>query len=256
MNLETQRNRLRAAKIAFVAIQMAIIVMLIKFAFQDFSSDVISHEDVNSFDKWYSNWPLVFTTSFVFLLFLIFLIRPRRPKEWKGAGLAAAFFISLFAEMFGIPLTIYLLAPLIGVSPTTFGMYRSHLWAYLLSQTGMMGLKTGVAFVMASSTGLIVLGFVLLARGWKRVYHGAGDLVTDGLYRRFRHPQYVGLILLIIAFLIMWPTILTLVLAPLLIGRYILLAREEDRELEKEFGEEFRRYRESVPAFLPSSRFP
>jgi protein-S-isoprenylcysteine O-methyltransferase Ste14 len=61
----------------------------------------------------------------------------------------------------------------------------------------------------------------------------------------------VGLILLIIAFLIMWPTILTLVLAPLLIGRYIMLAREEDRELEKEFGEEFRRYRENVPAFIP-----
>lgn len=251
MNLETQRNTLRFAKIALMTIQLAIIALLIKFAFQDFSGGVISHEEVNSFDKWYSNWPLVFTTSFIFLLFFIFLIRPRRPKEWKGAGLAAAFFISLFTEMFGMPLTIYLLAPFVGVSPTAFGMYQSHLWAYLLSQTGMMSLKTSVAFVMASSTGLIVLGFVLLARGWKKVYRGANNLVTDGLYRRFRHPQYTGLILLIIAFLIMWPTILTLILAPLLIGRYIVLAREEDRELEKEFGEEFRRYRENVPAFIP-----
>ena len=204
-----------------------------------------------SFDQWYGNWPVVLAISIFFLLFFFFLTRPRRPKEWKGAGLAAAFFISLFTEMFGIPLTIYLLAPLIGVSPRAFGMYESHLWAYLLSRTRLMSLKDGVAVVMVLSSGIIILGFILLAKGWKKVYRGEGDLVTDGLYGRLRHPQYVGLILLIVAFLIMWPTILTILLAPFLIGRYILLAREEDRELETEFGEDFRRYKEMVPGFMP-----
>jgi protein-S-isoprenylcysteine O-methyltransferase Ste14 len=233
MNPETQINRLRIVKIVLMTMQFAIIAILIRVGFKDFWATANSPEEV---DQWYGNWPVVLTSSIFFLLFFFYLTRPRRPKEWKGAGLAAAFFISLFTEIFGIPLTIYLLAPLLGVDPRFFGMYESHLWAYLLSQSGIMSLKT--------------------ALGWKQVYRGSGRLVATGLYGKFRHPQYAGLILMVIAFLIMWPTILTILLAPFLIGRYILLAREEDRELEKEFGEHFRHYRETVPAFIPSMRFP
>jgi methanethiol S-methyltransferase len=247
MNPRTQR----IVKVALVTIQVAIIAVLIRSAFRDFSTAVTSAEEGMSFDQWYGNWPTVFLITAVFLFFLFFLTRPRKPKEWKGAGLTAAFFISLFTEMFGIPLTIYLLAPLLGVDPKLFGMDESHLWAYLLSRTGMISLEAGVSVVMILSSGMIVLGFILLARGWKKVYRGGSELVTDGLYARLRHPQYMGLILLVIAFLIMWPTILTVLLAPFLIGRYVLLAREEDRELEKTFGEDFRRYKEMVPGFVP-----
>jgi protein-S-isoprenylcysteine O-methyltransferase Ste14 len=246
------RTQIRVVKVAFLTIQIVIVTVLMRSAFRDFSRAVTSPEEDMSFDKWYGNWPAVLMITAVFLFFLFFLTRPRKPKEWKGAGLTAAFFISLFTEMFGIPLTIYLLAPLLGVDPKFFGMYESHLWAYLLSLSGIVSLEAGVSIVMFLSTVLIVLGFVLLARGWKKVYRGGTVLVTDGLYGRLRHPQYLGLILLVVGFLIMWPTILTILLAPFLIGRYILLAREEDRELEKEFGEDFRRYRERVPAFVPS----
>jgi len=163
----------------------------------------------------------------------------------------ATFFISLFTEMFGIPLTIYLLAPLLGVEPRMFGMHESHLWAYFLSRTGLVNIEAGVYLVMVVSTALLVLGFSLLSLGWKEVYRGRGELVVTGLYSRMRHPQYLGLILAVIAFLIQWPTLLTVLLAPFLIGRYILLAREEDRELEEKFGGDFRRYKESVPGFIP-----
>ena len=250
---ETQRKTLRVVKIALLIVQVVIVVFLLGSALMDFSSAVVTNEEKMSFDKWYGNWPTVFMITAVFLFFLFFLTRPRKPKEWKGAGLTAAFFISLFTEMFGIPLTIYLLAPLLGVDPKLFGMHESHLWAYLLSRTGIMSLETGVALVMVLSTGIIIFGFILLAMGWKKVYQGGSVLVTDGLYGRLRHPQYLGLILLVVAFMIMWPTILTILLAPFLIVRYILLAREEDRELEKEFGEDFRRYRERVPPFIPST---
>ena len=252
MNLETQRKTLRIVKITLVTLQVVIVAVLIRSAFQDFSRGVTRPEEDMSFDQWYGNWPTVFIITAVFLFFLFFLTRPHKPKEWKGAGLTAAFFISLFTEMFGIPLTIYMLAPLIGVSPQAFGMYESHLWAYLLSRTGLMSLGAGVSLVMLVSTVLLVLSFALLGLGWKQVYRGRGQLVTTGLYSKFRHPQYSGLILIVVAFLIMWPTILTILLAPFLIGRYVLLAGEEDRELENEFGEDFRRYRERVPAFIPS----
>jgi len=133
-------------------------------------------------------------------------------------------------------------------------MYESHLWAYFLSQGGIVSLNAGVYIVMVVSTGLILLGFTFLAVGWKEVYRGERILVTDGLYARMRHPQYLGLIVIVVAFLFMWPTLLTLLLAPFLIGRYVLLAREEDGGLEQTFGVDFRHYRENVPGFLPLVR--
>jgi protein-S-isoprenylcysteine O-methyltransferase Ste14 len=248
MNLGQRLNRRRALHIGFVVVTVGLFLL-------SFLSTLGNPEENMPFDKWYGNWPAVFMITAVFLFFLFFLTRPRKPKEWSGAGLTSAFFISLFTEMFGIPLTIYLVAPVLGGEPKMFGMYESHLWAYLLSRTGTIGLEAGVYLVMVISTGLILAGFTFLSLGWKEVYGGGGALVTDGLYARLRHPQYLGLILLVIAFLIMWPTILTLLLAPFLIGRYILLAREEDRELEKEFGDDFRHYREAVPAFIPSTSY-
>ena len=251
MNPATQRQVLRGVKVALMIVQVVIIILLIRFALQDFSSAATDSQEM-PFEEWYGNWPAVLTSSFFFLLFLFFLTRPRRPKEWTAAGLTAAFFISLFTEMFGIPLTIYLLAPLLGVEPEIFGMYESHLWAYLIARTGVIDLEAGVHLVMFVSTALLVLGFSLVALGWKRVYRGRGELVTTGLYAKLRHPQYLGLIIIVVAFLIMWPTLLTLLLAPFLIVRYFFLAKEEDRELERQFGDEFRRYKHAVPGFIPS----
>ncbi len=244
MNLAQNLDRRRVLRIGFVIFTVGLFLL-------GFLGTLRNPEENMPFDKWYGNWSMVFMITGLFLFFVFFLTRPRRPKEWRGASLTSAFFISLFTEMFGIPLTLYLLAPLLGVDPKVFGMHESHLWAYLLSRAGVMGLKAGVYLVMVVSTGLIFLGFTLLATGWKEVYGGEGALVIDRVYAKLRHPQYLGLILIIVAFLIMWPTLLTILLAPFLIGRYILLAKEEDRELKERFGEDFRRYKESVPGFVP-----
>ena len=204
------------------------------------------------FEKWYGNWRSVVVAAGVFLFFIFFLTRPRRPREWQGAGLPSAFFISLFTEMFGIPLTIYLIAPLLGVDVSRFGMHESHLWAYLISRGGRVSMQAALRVIMILSAGLLLLGFTLIALGWKEVYRGAGRLVSDGLYSTIRHPQYLGLILVIVACLIQWPTVLTIILAPFMIARYLLLAQEEDRDLEARFGEEFKRYKQRVPGLLPS----
>lgn len=206
------------------------------------------------FEEWYGNWSNVFVVSAVFLVFVLGLVRPRGRAEWRNAGMYSAFLISLFAEMFGFPLTIFLLAPLVDVPALEFGLSESHLWAYLLDRAQVVPLDWGVYLAMTVSIALIAIGMALLAVGWAQVFGARYQLVTTGIYRIVRHPQYLGLILVIVAFNIQWPTILTLAMAPVLIVVYVRQARREDRELEARFGKEFVDYASRVPAFIPRLR--
>lgn len=206
------------------------------------------------FESWYGDWREVLLASGVFLAFALGFARPRRRAECRTAGLYSAFLISLFSEMFGVPLTIYLLAPALGLPASTFGMNESHLWAYALDRLGLVPLHEGVYAVMAVSIVLIAAGMSLVATGWVTVYRGRERLVTEGLYRWLRHPQYLGLILIVLGFNIMWPTLPTLLMAPVLIVMYIRLARREDHELAARFGEAFWEYAARTPGFLPWGR--
>ena len=207
-----------------------------------------------AFDEWYGNWRDVLVVSAVFLVFVLGLVWPRGRAEWRNAGMYSAFLISLFVEMFGVPLTIFLVAPLLDTPALEFGLSESHLWAYLLDRAQVVPLDWGVHLVMTVSMALIAIGMALLAVGWAQVFGSRYQLVTTGIYRIVRHPQYLGLILVVVAFNIQWPTILTLLMAPVLIVTYVRQARREDKELEARFGEAFVGYASRVPAFIPRLR--
>lgn len=207
------------------------------------------------FEAWYGNWRDMLIVSAVFLVFVFGFVWPRGPAEWCNAGMYTAFLISLFVEMFGIPLTIFLVAPLLEVPVFQFGLNESHLWATLLDWARIMPLRQGVYWVMTLSFALIAVGLALMAVGWAQVYGARYQLIKTGIYHIVRHPQYLGLILVILAFNIQWPTLPTLVMAPVLIVMYVRQARREDRQLERRFGNDFHRYATRVPAFIPRPRF-
>jgi len=100
---------------------------------------------------------------------------------------------------------------------------------------------------------LIIYGFTLLSMAWKILYKAQSEhtLATTGPYAYIRHPQYVGFILIMFGFFLQWPTLLTLVMFPILVWMYTRLAKSEEKDSQKEFGELWNEYAEKTPAFIP-----
>jgi protein-S-isoprenylcysteine O-methyltransferase Ste14 len=162
-------------------------------------------------------------------------------------GAFVAFLVALFTEMYGFPLTIYVLTSLFGKSYPTVSPFRhqeGHLWATL---TGWK-----YASLICSLGSLVAVGgMVLVWSGWRRIHGSRGKLVRDGIYAYVRHPQYLGLMLITGGMLIQWPTFITLLMWPILALAYSRLARREERALEGQFGSEYAEYQSKVPPFFP-----
>ena len=200
----------------------------------------------------YGLWSLVIINSLVFIIFAFSFAKPQTPRDWRSFSAFSAFLVALFTEMYGYPLTIYLMS---GWLSTRFpGVdWLSHDAGHLLEE--MFGWKTNPHFgpFHILSNIFIVAGFFLLAASWKVLYAAqrAHRLATTGPYARVRHPQYSGFVLIMFGFLLQWPTILTLIMFPILVFMYVRLARYEEREARAEFGEAYTRYETNTPAFFP-----
>ena len=192
-------------------------------------------------------WPLAIIMIVIASWIIYRYLAPKSWREWSRAGLIQAFIIALYAEMYGFPLTIYLLTGFFGID-VPWAHQSGHLWATLLG-LGPVGqvveMLLGYTFLFA--------GLGLLIGGWREVYvaNRDGRLATDGLYGIIRHPQYLGILMAIFGQLIHWPTIPTLLLAPIIAWAYVRLAKREEREMIARFGEQYRAYQRSVPMFIP-----
>lgn len=173
-------------------------------------------------------------------------LAPKTWREWAGAGLVQAFIIALYAEMYGFPLTIYLLVRFFGLDKTNL---NANLWSSLLG-VGELGMMIS----MILGYGLLFVGIGLFIQGWRELYRARQQnrLATDGLYALVRHPQYTGLFLgLFGEGVVHWPTVFSITVFPLIVVAYVLLARREEKKVIEEFGDEYRAYQQKVPRFFP-----
>ncbi|MAT66742.1 MAG: isoprenylcysteine carboxyl methyltransferase [Gammaproteobacteria bacterium] len=200
----------------------------------------------------YGLWTLVIVNSAIFILFAFSFFKPQTGRDWRSFGAFSAFLVALFTEMYGYPLTIYFLSGWLQSRYPEVD-WLAHDAGHLLEM--LFGWQANPHFgpFHLLSFAFIGGGFWLLATAWRVLYAAqqTGTLASHGPYAYVRHPQYAGFILIMFGFLLQWPTLLTLLMFPVLVYMYIRLARREEAEMHRVSGKEYARYAAVTPRFFP-----
>ena len=200
----------------------------------------------------YGLWFLVIINSAVFIIFAFSFFKPQTKRDWRSFSAFSAFLIALFTEMYGFPLTIYFLSGWLQSRYPGVDWF-SHDAGHLLEMlVGWRGNPHFGPFHLLSFA-FIGSGFVLISSAWSILYEAQQrhELATTGPYAHVRHPQYVGFVMIMLGFLLQWPTLLTLAMFPVLVWMYIHLARQEEQDTLAQFGEAYAAYARRVPGFVP-----
>ena len=201
----------------------------------------------------YGLWMLVVLNSAIFLMFAFSFFKPQTARDWRTFGAFGAFVVALFVEMYGFPLSIYLLSGWLQTQYPNLDLLShisGHLWSMLLGEKG----DAHFSPLHIASYVFLGFGFYLLSTAWKVLYDAQrrNSLAVTGPYARIRHPQYVAFVLILLGFLLQWPTLLTLLMFPILLIMYGRLAITEEAEMRKQFGAEYEAWAAHTPRFIPS----
>jgi protein-S-isoprenylcysteine O-methyltransferase Ste14 len=201
----------------------------------------------------YGMWPVVVFNILLFLFFAIGFLKPKKKIEWRTMGAFAGFLVALFTEMYGFPLTIYFLTSYLGKSYPALNPFSHSSGHLVLVALRLEDSNIAMISLHIISNAIILIGFYLIYQGWILIHAAKGDkLVTEGIYAKVRHPQYDGIFLVTVGFLVQWPSLTTLIMWPILIGAYYRLAMKEEKELTNLFGQQYKKYCSRVPAFIPN----
>lgn len=200
----------------------------------------------------YGLWTLVVFNSAIFIIFAYSFFKPANARDWRTFSAFSAFIVALFVEMYGFPLTIYLLSGWLQTRYPGLDILShnsGHLWSTVLGEKG----DAHFGPLHIASYVFLGYGFYLLSTAWNVLYHAQRRLAlaTAGPYARIRHPQYVAFVMILLGFLLQWPTLLTLLMFPILIWMYGRLAMTEETEMRSQFGPVFDSYAKRTPRFFP-----
>ncbi len=176
------------------------------------------------------------------ILFIPFYQKMQR----KPAATYLAFVVAFAFEMHGIPFSMYLISTVIGKNLPVGVLWGHTLFDYV----GYLGLYLNIIFAC--------LGILLIIFGWQSIYHGywkhikgKGQIVSSGIYKYIRHPQYAGLLLIAFGMLLGWATLPTLLMYPIIVILYVRLTKKEEKDMINEFGEEYISYMHKTKKFIP-----
>ncbi len=192
-------------------------------------------------------WDLVLINITIFLAFLVPL-NIRKKINWKSMSIYTAFIVSLFVEMYGIPLTIYI------SSSTVFSSFGAPPSQEVLFTLNFLGISLAMTFWKIIGALITIGGLLIIIIGWLTLYNNLEEnkIVKSGIYRYSRHPQYLGILLISFGWFLHWPSLVTIIMLPILIYFYYNLTKTEEKELIEELDdpEEYQRYREKTPLFI------
>lgn len=199
-------------------------------------------EDIQSH---FYEWGYVLFFVIIYAIAILFI--PFYKKMDKKPATAYMAFVLAFAiEMHGIPLSMYAISGIIG-KKLPYGVLWGHT---LFNQIGYTGMYISILITL--------FALLLIANGWYHIYHkywsvdeGKGRVVKTGVYRYIRHPQYTGFLLITVGMIFNWATLPMLIAWPIMVWMYVRLAKREENDMIKEFGEEYRMYMKKTKMFIP-----
>lgn len=187
------------------------------------------------------------------LFFLFALIGSLEFKKKRERRLWGASVSVIVAETFGFSQRLasvmtWIVSFYVAMQGMTASIYTI-LWVFGTEPQGWLSLDTLPLEILG--IGLFFIGGILVMLGWSKIFKNRENLVTDGIYKYVRHPQYTGILLATLSLIIYRFSPISALLWPVLVIIYYRLAKKEEREVEQEFGEKYREYRRKVSMFIP-----